>query len=251
MRWIGERCRRTLHYAKNYSMSMQQETAPPAAAVSPVASPPAPEVVQRVILHGVSWETYERLLADFQDSHAAHFAYDQGVLEIMVLSFDHEMTNRTLASLVEAIGDGMEIDFINAGSTTFKREALLKGFEPDTCFYIQHAARVRGKERIDLTEDPPPDLAIEVDLSHPSLNKLPIYAAIGVPEIWRYDRQALTILCLEEGEYREQKESAVLPGVSSQDLGRFIEESQALTRPAWVRRVRDWARQRKKVRLET
>jgi Uma2 family endonuclease len=226
-------------------MNIQQETALSAASVSPAASSTSPEVVQRVILHGVSWETYERLLADFQDSHAAHFAYDRGVLEIMVLSFNHETTNRALASLVEALADGMEIDFINAGSTTFKREELLKGFEPDTCFYIQHAARVRGKKQIDLTEDPPPDLAIEVDLTDLSLNKLPIYAAIGVPEIWRYDGQALTILRLEGSEYWEQKESTALPGVSGPDIARFIEESQKLTRPVWLRRVREWAQQRK------
>jgi Uma2 family endonuclease len=234
-------------------MSMQQAAVPSdpsdipeTAPVSPSSSSPQSEREQRVILHGVSWATYESLLADFQDSHAAHFAYDRGELEIMVLSFNHETINRTLASLVEALADGMGIDFINAGSTTFKREELLKGFEPDTCFYMQHAAHVRGKKQIDLTEDPPPDLAIEVDLTNPSLNKLPIYAAIGVPELWRYDSQALTIFRLESGEYREQKESTALPGLNGLDIVRFIEESQELTRPVWLRRVHEWTHQQEK-----
>src|SRR6266542_964516 len=117
-------------------------------AVLPAAHHHAPplELAQRVILHGVSWETYERLLADFQDSHAAHFTYDQGVLEIMVLSFKHETFNRTLATLVETLAEELQIDFVNAGSTTFKREDLARGFEPDSCFYMQNEERVRGKE---------------------------------------------------------------------------------------------------------
>ena len=157
---------------------------------------PPPAVGQRVILHGVSWETYERLLADFQDSHAAHFAYDQGALEIMVLSLKHETFNRTLATLVEIVAEEMQGDVINAGSTTFRRADLSKGFEPDTCFYIQNVERVRGKDEIDLTVDPPPDLVIEIDITSPSLNKFPIFAAMGIPEVWRYDGKTVTIFTL-------------------------------------------------------
>ncbi len=205
------------------------------------ASPP--EVVQRVILHGVSWETYERLLADFQDSHAAHFAYDRGALEIMVLSFKHETFNRTLATLVEIVAEEMQGDVINAGSTTFRRADLSKGFEPDTCFYIQNVERVRGKDEIDLTVDPPPDLVIEIDITSPSLNKFPIFAAMGIPEVWRYDGKTVTIFTLENGEYRTQEASVVLPDLTSQVITRFLEDSQAMKRSAWVRSVREWARQ--------
>src|SRR5712691_5068211 len=95
---------------------------------------PPVQAEQCVILQGVSWETYERLLSDFADSHAAHFAYDRGVLEITVPSFKHETLNRTLATLVEAVMEERAIDILNAGSTTFKREDLASGFEPDTCF---------------------------------------------------------------------------------------------------------------------
>jgi len=198
---------------------------------------------QRVILHGVSWETYERLLADFQDSHAAHFAYDRGVLEIMVLSLKHEKTNRRIHSLFEAIATELDIDFENAGSTTFKREDLARGFEPDTCFYVRNVEHIRRKEEIDLIEDPPPDLIVEVDVTSPSLNKFPIYVALGVREVWRYDDQRITIFRLEENEYRQREESVILPGVTSTQLSRFLKESQELPRPAWLRRVREWARQ--------
>ncbi len=205
---------------------------------------PPPEVGQRVILHGVSWETYERLLADFQDRHAAHFAYDRGALEIMVLSFKHETFNRTLATLVEIVAEEMQGDVINAGSTTFRRADLSKGFEPDTCFYIQNVERVRGKDEIDLTVDPPPDLIIEIDITSPSLNKFPIFAAMGIPEVWRYDGKTVTIFTLVKGEYRTQEASVVLPDLTSQVITRFLEDSQAMKRSAWVRSVREWARQR-------
>ena len=215
----------------------------PTEVIQPVArqAPPS-ETTQRVILHGVSWETYERLLADFEDSHAAHFAYDQGVLEIMVLSFKHETFNRTLATIVEALAEEMEIDIVNAGSTTFKRADLGKGFEPDSCFYIQNEERVRGKREIDLTVDPPPDLVIEIDISSPSLKKLPIYARIGVPEVWRYDGGVVTIFRLEAGEYSAQTASTALPGLMSQVISRFLEDSQVMKRTAWLRSVREWAR---------
>jgi Uma2 family endonuclease len=228
-------------------MSIQQETVLPATApTSPSPTLPPSDVGQHIILHGVSWETYERLLADFQDSHAAHFAYDRGTLEIMVLSTKHEEPNRTIAFLVELLALEMNLNVRNLGSTTFTREDLDRGFEPDTCFYIHNAARVKGKEEIDLAVDPPPDLVIEVDITHPSLDKLPIYAAIGVPEIWRYDGQQLTIFKLEDETYRSQTESQALPGLTSSLLSQFIADSKTLDRLDWAQRIREWARQQKK-----
>ncbi len=225
-------------------MSTQQEMLLPVA--SPASPPPQPPLShggQHVILRGVHWKTYERLLADFQDSHAVHFAYDRGVLEIMVLSTKHEEPNRAIAFLVELLALEMNLNIRNLGSTTFTREDLDRGFEPDTCFYIQNVARVKGKEEIDLAVDPPPDLVIEVDISHPSLDKLPIYAAVGVPEIWRYDGQHTTIYTLENETYRPQADSKALPGLTSAVLAQFIAESKTLDRLDWVQRIRAWARQ--------
>jgi Uma2 family endonuclease len=221
-------------------MQIATETALPAKHQAP-----SPETGQRIILHGISWATYERLLADFQDSHAAHFAYDRGVLEIMVLSFEHEKINRLIHTLFEIIANEWEVDFENAGSTTFKREDLARGFEPDTCFYVQNVERVRGKKEIDLTTDPPPDVVIEIDISSPSLDKFPIYAQIGVSEIWRYNGTTLTIFALDNGEYFAQEASRALSGLAGEVITRFIEDSQTMKRTAWFHRVREWARQQR------
>ena len=147
-----------------------------------------------ILLPGVRWETYESLLADMQDSHAAQFAYDRGVLEIMAPSYEHDNLKHIIAVLVEVLAGELEIDIEGGGSTTFRRQDLARGFEPDACFYIQHAELVRGKKQIDLAQDPPPDLIIEIDITSPSLNKFPIFAALGIPEVWRHDGARVAIL---------------------------------------------------------
>ncbi len=152
-----------------------------------------------VILHGVSWAAYEQLLADLQDSHAAYFAYDRGVLEIMAPSAEHEEYKDMIALLINVLAEEMAIDLRSFGSTTFRRKDLQRGFEPDACFYIPNEMRVRGEKKLDLAVDPPPDLVVEIDIISLSLDKLPIYAQIGVPEVWRYDGLRLSILVLENG----------------------------------------------------
>jgi Uma2 family endonuclease len=204
-----------------------------------IVSSPAEE---RVILHDVSWKTYECLLADFADSSAPRFTFDRGTLEIMSPREEHEEANRAIALLVEVVAEERDVDVRNLGSTTFKREDLARGFEPDSCFYIHNAARIRGKDRIDLRTDPPPDLVIEIDITHSSLDKLPIYAQLGVSEVWRYNGQALRILVLDSGVYHERAGSLALPGVDGDALTAFMEERKTLKRPAWLRKVRDWAR---------
>lgn len=197
---------------------------------------------QRVVLRNVSWKTYLALLADHQESSAPRFAYDRGTLEIMSPLPEHEEINRRLASVVENTAVEWRMSFRNLGSTTFKREDLGRGFEPDSCFYLQNADRVRHKAHIDLTVDPPPDLVIEVDMTRSSLDKLPIYAALGVPEVWRYDAKRLAILVLEAGVYQEREESLALPRVSAAALSALLRESQEMDPPDWILRVRDWAR---------
>jgi len=177
-----------------------------------------------------------------QDSHAAQFAYDQGMLEIMAPSHEHESLKHVIAMLVEVMAEEMEMDIHGGGSTTFRREDLAKGFEPDECFYIQHAERVRGKKQIDLAQDPPPDLIIEIDITGPSLNKFPIFAALGIPEVWRHDGARVAIFTLVDNDYVERAESVVLPKVTSAILTEFIDASSQLQRPAWLRRVRGWVR---------
>jgi Uma2 family endonuclease len=210
-----------------------------------------PSLDQRVMLRNVSWETYEGLLAGHQDSSAPRFTYDRGALEIMSPLPEHEEANRALASLVENVAVEWRMSFRNLGSTTFKREDLGRGFEPDSCFYLQNADRMRGKARIDLTVDPPPDLVIEIDPptawapAHPSLDKLPIYAALDVPEVWRYDGNRLAILILEGGACLERKESLALPQATVAALSDLLRQSQEMDPPDWILQVRDWARSRR------
>jgi Uma2 family endonuclease len=158
--------------------------------MDPIKSP----AEHRVILHNTSWETYERLL------------YDRGELEIMSPSSEHESTACFVALLVAMLAEEMHVNAYGVGSTTYKRGDVGRGFEPDARFYIRNEERVRGKPRIDLYVDPPPGLVIEVEITSPSLDKFPIYARLGVREVWRYDGTRASIFVLEVGEYAEAGE---------------------------------------------
>lgn len=195
---------------------------------------------QRVIVQNIRWATYENLLADLTDQSATRMAYDRGTLEIMSPLPEHERYNRILALLVTVFADEMGIDVEDLGSTTFKREDLARGFEPDSCFYIQHEADIRGKAFIDLTVDPPPDLVIEVDMSSGSLNKLPLYAQIGVPEIWRYDGQRVRLHTLAGEGYVESERSRVLPPLTGAVLYEFLHQGTTTPRTALLRAFRAW-----------
>jgi Uma2 family endonuclease len=215
----------------------------PAETVSPVARPVVSSAaVQCVILEGISWETYERLLAEHNEVSGTHFTYDRGRLEIMVLSAQHEAVKHALTVLVGVLAEELNIDVYGLGSTTFRRADLERGFEPDACFYIQRESLVRGKNEVNLTVDPPPDLIIEIDITSPSLDKLPLFATLGVEEVWRYDGVRVTILKLEAGEYVETAASAALLGVTGEALAQFIDASKQLAYTSWLRSVREWVR---------
>jgi len=138
-----------------------------------------------------------------------------------------------------------DVDMDSLGSTTFRREDIERGFEPDSRFYIQNAARVRGKKRIDLTVDPPPDLVIEIDITSLSLDKFPTFAQIGVPEVWGYDGNELVIFGLVGGDYRERDASIAFPAVTGTDVTGFIKDSESMSRPEWVRKLHGWAKDHK------
>jgi Uma2 family endonuclease len=198
---------------------------------------------QRVLLRNISWETYKRLLDERGDNRVPRFAYDRGELEIMSPSTEHESIAYHIGLLVAMFAGKSGVDLYGAGSTTFDREDLERGFEPDACFYVSNAELVRGKPRIDLRLDPPPDLVIEVGITSPSLDKFTIYARAGVPEIWRHDGEKLTIFELSGQEYSGVAESNVLPPLTSETLSRFIEESSSLDIVTWMRGVREWVRE--------
>jgi len=198
---------------------------------------------QRMVLEDVSWETYEHLLSDHLDSSAPRFTFDRGRLEIMRPSSEHEEYKQGLTMLVEMLADGMGIDIRNLGSTTFKRSQLERGFEADVCFYVQSAARMHGKTPIDPAVDPPPDLVIEIEVTAPALDKLPIYADFGVPEIWRYDGESLVILRLSGTAYIESDRSLAFPKASAEDISRLAQQSMSLKRSEWLAELRNWVRQ--------
>jgi len=192
----------------------------------------------RVILLGVTWATFECLLADRGDHAGVRIAYDQGTVELTMPSAEHETLKQFLVLIVDAIAFARDLHLLNVGSTTFTREDLARGFEPDACFYIQHVDALHNPERIDLAVDPPPDLVIEIDITSPSLNKLPIYATIGVPEIWRYTREGIVLYQLLQDAYLPAETSAVLPGITCQDLMHFLDTARTTThRTAWFKAV--------------
>lgn len=207
-----------------------------------VLNPPQLAAEKRFVLHNVSWETYEQLLKNYEDQSVPRFTYDQGDLEIMSPSIPHEQISAGLRLLVNVICEEYELDVIDLGSMTERRKDLLKGVEPYGCFYIQNVETIRGVRNLDLKVHPAPDLVIEVDFTSPSINKIPIYAALGVPEIWHFQNDRTTFLALSEGHYVAMQKSNVLPGILADDVTKFVIESQTLKRPQWLRAVREWLR---------
>ena len=184
---------------------------------------------------------YEQLLTEHEDKSSPRFVYDRGELEITVPSYEHEELNRLINDFIVVIAMEWNIEYCNAGSTTFKREDLKRGFEPDSCFYVQRAEQIAGKKRLDLTVDPPPDLVLEVDITHSSLDKLSIFAVVGVPEVWRYDGERARMLALAGDSYVEREQSLAFSALRSVHLEELLAASQQMPRTAWLRHVRAWA----------
>lgn len=197
-----------------------------------------------MLLRNVGWETYEVLISERGERRVPRFYYDRGVMEIVSPSKRHETLGEIIALVIELVAVEMDVDVESAGSTTYKRGDLSRGFEPDKCFYFSESIElVRGKDDLDLDAgDPPPDLVVEVDITNPSLDKLPIYARLGVVEVWRYAGGGLAILGLEDEGYSEMPASRFLPALTREALARLVEEGLRTRRPDWARRVREWAR---------
>jgi Uma2 family endonuclease len=203
---------------------------------TPVEQQTTPE--NRVILKGVSWSTFKSLLADVGDDRAWRIAYDGGVLEIRMPHLEHEVPKGLIESFIEATADELEIEVMKAGSLTLEREDLTRAVEPDSCFYLQNEASVRGKRDINLPEDLPPDLAIESDYTNSSVNKDSIYAALGVPEIWRYRRESLQVYQLVDGKYEKCELNLAFPFLPVAEIPGFIEQSRTVGQRAAVRLFR-------------
>lgn len=178
-----------------------------------------------LILQGVSWDEYEQVLEDVGDAHGLRISYDEGELRIMTLSSEHESYARLMDRIVDRLSLHLRKKVLFFGSMTMKK-AKKKGSEPDACFYIQSADLIGSKNHIDLGADPPPDVVVEIDINHDSTPKFPVYAALGVPELWRYDGEDVKIYQREGDEYVTHEASLAMPILTSAVLTEFLNRSR-------------------------
>ncbi|WGV27851.1 Uma2 family endonuclease [Halotia branconii] len=195
---------------------------------------------QRVVLRNISWQTFETMLADMGEDRPSLMAYDQGTLEIMTPLMPHEHWKCLIERLIFVLGEELNLEIFPTGSTTFKREDLRRGLEPDSSYYIQNEALVRNKSGINLNTDPAPDLIVEIDLTSSSLNKFDIYASLGVAELWHYDEGVLYIYQLQEGRYIECNNSPTFNNLPLIETPQFLEESQRIGVMSMTKNFRNW-----------
>ncbi len=194
---------------------------------------------QRVLLHDVSWQEFELILGELGEHRSTRVSYDSGILEIMTPLLEHEDDKEIISDLIKALLEELDIEFRSLGSTTYKKQSMLQGIEPDQCFYIQNEPVIRGKKRLDLTVDPPPDLALEIDIT--SRTHLDIYQALGVPELWRFEQSSLQINVLQNGKYVETQTSALFPSLPLKEvIPRYLEQSKTIGRNAVMKAFRQW-----------
>jgi Uma2 family endonuclease len=208
-----------------------------------IAEQVRPLAENRVILNNISWDTFERLLADIGDRRKTLFHYINGTLEIMSPLSLHEGSNRFIEALLGVFTDELEIDMRRLGSLLMKIPDLKLGAEPDSCYYIQNESIIRGKEVIIVGQDPAPDLVLEVDITNPSDRRLPIYALLAVPEVWRYDGYSLEFLALENGAYQPIEKSLSFPDLPAAIIVEYVQKRLTLGESGTLREFRKWVRE--------
>lgn len=208
-----------------------------------IAEQVRPLAENRVILNNISWDTFERLLADIGDRRKTLFHYINGTLEIMSPLSLHEGSNRFIEALLGIFTDELEIDMRRLGSLLMKIPELKLGAEPDSCYYIQNEPIIRGKEVIIVGQDPAPDLVLEVDITNPSDRRLPIYALLAVPEVWRYDGYSLEFLALDNGAYQPIEKSLSFPDLPDAIIVEYVQKRLTLGESGTLREFRKWVRE--------
>ncbi len=196
-----------------------------------------------VILNNIRWETYQYLVQDSEEQPNKRLTYDRGILEIMTPLPEHEVYKKLIDRFVLVMVEEMNKEMRSLGSCTWSRQDLKQGLEPDECYYINHEEAVRGKLNIDLNFDPPPDLAIEIDITSSSLNRMSIYEALGVAEVWRFDGQFLSIYQLVDGIYQMSDKSGVFPFIKGEDIMRFLQQLEG-GEMALIKAFRTWVREK-------
>jgi len=199
-----------------------------------------------ILLDGVSWNEYEMFLEDFEKRPGWRLAYDGGKLEIMPPLMEHETPTISADMPIRAFCEHFDLTLESAGSTTFRRELKKKGVEPDDCFYIQSADKVIGKVKLlDPKNYPAPDIAFEVDITHGSLDKFPIYAALEVAEVWIYDGEAVRFYELKAENYHQISHSRALPLLSAEKLTEFLGMSRTKGQTSALKSFRGWLKEQK------
>jgi Uma2 family endonuclease len=201
---------------------------------------------KRLRLSAISWEGYVAFTESLGE-RPVRVTYDRGEMEIMSPTFRHENRKKLLGLLIYELTAELEIDVINGGSMTCRREDLARGLEPDECYWIEHEPVVRGRQDIDLDKDPPPDLALEIEISRSALDRMSIYAALRVPEVWRWDGKKLTVNVLtSRGMYRRSERSKAFPFLPLSEFASFLEATN-LSETQLLRSFRAWVRKQKKL----
>ena len=196
---------------------------------------------QRVLFKDISWDGFEQILDELGESRSSRVAYSQGILEIRMPLPEHEISKELISDLLKAALEELDIDFWTLGSTTFKNQSMLAGIEPDQCFYIQHESDVRGKIRLDLQTDPPPDLALEIDLT--SRTQTSAYELLKVPEIWRYEKGEVQVFVFEAGHYQQVDDSPTFLGMGLLErLPDFMSQIKTEGRSKGLKSFRAWIR---------
>jgi Uma2 family endonuclease len=194
---------------------------------------------QQLLLEDVSWQQFENILTELGEHRAARVSYSHGSLELMVPLPEHEKAKEIIGDIIKILLDRLNIDYDSLGSTTLKSERMTQGVEPDACFYIQNQVLVLGKNRLDMNVDPPPDLAVEIDLT--SRTPLENYRLLGVPELWRYGKQGLQISILQDGQYIKSDSSPTFPNLPIVDLiNRYVQQSQTVGSSQAIRAFKQW-----------
>lgn len=198
-----------------------------------------------IVFHDVSWDDYEAMLRIVGDRHI-RVTYDQGTMEIFMPTFGHDNDANNLGRLVEILTEELDVDVEGGDTTTHKREDLGKGAEPDKCYWFEKNARhMRGKRQLDLTRDPVPDLVIEVDVTRTSLERLKIFAAMRVPEVWRSTSRALQFLHLQEdGTYQPRPTSRNFPSLPASAVAQFLKDGRSADKRVWIRSFRAFVREK-------
>jgi Uma2 family endonuclease len=196
--------------------------------------------LEYLLLENISWETYDRLAREAGKRHI-RFTYDQGDLEIMTLSFAHEHWGDVLAQLIVVLALELSLPYCSAGSTTLRRKLTKQGLEPDHCFWFQNERRMRGRQQWKARRDPPPDLALEIEVSRSALNRMRIYAGLRIPEVWRVNRRMFKVYHLtKRGSYEVRDESTCFPFLCTAELLPFLKRHEGEDQMTLLQCFREW-----------